>query len=118
LKQHENTVLQLVKKQEQKRTNDEWQQKKIDELEQTNNELQQRIKNLEQQKKTAEQVKDLDLLSQTNNELQKRISDLERDKKVVMDQIMQLNVVFALSQLYADTYTNWDSFLEKFNDES
>jgi uncharacterized protein YaaN involved in tellurite resistance len=71
LKQHENTVLQLVKNQEQ-----------------------------------------------TNNELQKRISDLERDKKVVMDQIMQLNVVFALSQLYADTYTNWDSFVAKFDEES
>jgi hypothetical protein len=43
---------------------------------------------------------------------------LENDKNQKMDQIMQLNVVFALSQLYADTYTNWDSFMEKFNDEN
>jgi hypothetical protein len=55
---------------------------------------------------------------QANNELQQKISALESDKKAAMDQVVQLNVVFALSQLYADTYTNWDLFVERFNDES
>ena len=40
------------------------------------------------------------------------------DKNQIMDQIVQLNVVFALSQLYADTYINWDSFAEKFGEEN
>ena len=35
-----------------------------------------------------------------------------------MDQIVQLNAVFALSQLYADTYTNWNNFVAKFGEEN
>lgn len=42
----------------------------------------------------------------------------KNDKNQIMDQIVQLNVVFALSQLYADTYTNWNSFVAKFGEEN